>query len=106
MAGSGYTVRTDELESGSRQVSGLVGECKQITDLVTAAASALAAAAGHPGVESAALGLGTSALRQYVGAGTGIKNTAEQLSASAEAYAKAENDSASSVQGLASRWGG
>lgn len=105
MAG-GYAVHTDDLQSGSKQIAGLVSECKQITDLVTAAASALAAAAGNPAVESAALGMGTSALKQYVGAGTGLQNTSDQLSATAETYAKAEAGSVSSVQGLSSRWGG
>jgi hypothetical protein len=58
LAGSGYAVRAGELKSGSKEISGLVSECKQIADLITAAASALAGAAGNPVVESAALGMG------------------------------------------------
>jgi hypothetical protein len=64
LAGSGYAVHADELKSGSKEVSGLVSECKRIADLITAAASALAGAVGNPAVESAALGMGASALKQ------------------------------------------
>ena len=103
MSGSGYAVHADELQSSSKQVSGLVSECKQIADLVTAAASALAGAAGNPTVESAALSMGTSALKQYIGAGAGLQHTAEQLAATAETYTKAESNSVSSVRGVAFR---
>lgn len=103
MAGAGYRVRAGELASAGQQVSGLVSECVQLAGDVAQAVSALAAAAGNPAVESAARGMGTSALRQYIGAGSGLRHTAEQLSGTAQTYAKAESDSVSSVSGVASR---
>lgn len=102
MAGAGYTVQASQLASGSEQVSGLVGECMQIARNVAQAASQLASSAGDPEVEAAAHALAASALRQYMGASSALRHTAEQLSGNARAYSQAESDAASAVSAIGS----
>jgi hypothetical protein len=100
MAGSGYTVQPSVLTAGSAQVSELQSECEQIAGSVTEAFSALAAAAGDPGVESAARNAGVSALKQFLNANAGYQHTAQELSSTATTYANAENDAVSAVNGI------
>jgi hypothetical protein len=100
MAGSGYTVQPSVLTAGSEQVSELQSECEQIAGAVTEAFSALAAAAGDAGVESAARNAGLSALKQFLNANAGYQHTAQELSNTATTYANAENDAISAVNGI------
>jgi hypothetical protein len=100
MAGSGYTVQTSALTAGSEQVSELQSECEQIAGSVTEAFTALAAAAGDAGVESAARNAGVSALKQFLNANAGYQHTAQELSNTATTYAGAENDAISAVNGI------
>jgi hypothetical protein len=58
LAGSGYTVRPGTLTAGGKLVSELQSESQQIASSVTEAFTALAAAAGDAGVESAARNAG------------------------------------------------
>jgi len=106
MASGGYTVHSGALASGSGQVSGLQGECQQIAGIVSAALTALAGAAGNASVESAARGVGVAAIKQFLNADAGYQHTAQQLSQTAAAYAKAESNATSAVGGVASRFGG
>jgi hypothetical protein len=106
MASEGYTVRAGALASGSGQVCGLQGECQQIAGLVSAALAELAAGAGNALVESAARGVALAAIKQFLNADAGYQHTAQQLSQTAAAYAKAEGNATSSVSGVASRLAG
>jgi hypothetical protein len=103
VASEGYTVCASALASGSGQVDGLQGECQQIAGLVYAAAVELAAGAGNAVVESAARGVGMAAIKQFLNADAGYQHTAQQLSQTAAAYARAEGNATSAVGGVASR---
>jgi hypothetical protein len=103
MAGSGYTVRTDALSAGSKLAAELRSECEQLAGSVTEAFSALAAAAGDAGVESAARDAGVSAFKQFLNADAGYQHTAEGLSGTAATYAKAEGDATAAVARIGRR---
>jgi hypothetical protein len=100
VAGNGYTVQPSALKSGSGLVSDLLSECEQLSASVTEAFTALAAAAGHPAVESAARGAGVTALKQFLNAGAGYQHTAQGLLSSAATYAKAESSATSAVTSI------
>jgi catalase (peroxidase I) len=101
MAGNGYTVQPNELTAGGKQVSELQSECEKLAGSVTEAFSALAAAAGDAGVESAARTAGVSALKQFLNANAGYQHTVQELSNSATTYANAENSATSDVNNIA-----
>jgi hypothetical protein len=103
MAGNGYTVHPGALTAGGKMVSELQSECRQLAGSVTEAFTALAAAAGDAGVESAARNAGVSALKQFLNANAGYQHTAQELSNSATTYANAENDATSAVNGVGAR---
>jgi hypothetical protein len=100
MAGSGDTVQPSVLTAGGKQVSELQSECEKLAGSVTEAFTALAAAAGDAGVESAARGAGVSALKQFLNANAGYQHTVQELSNTAATYASAENDATSAVSGI------
>jgi hypothetical protein len=97
MAGDGYTVQPSVLRAGSTQVSDLQSEWTKLAGSVTEAFSALAAAAGDAGVESAAQGAGVSALKQFLNANAGYQHTTQGLLNSATTYANAESNAISAV---------
>jgi hypothetical protein len=82
------------------QVSGLQGDCDKLAELVTAAFTALAAAAGDAGVESAASSAGVSALKQFLNMASGYQHTAQGLDTSATTYARAETEATAAVTGI------
>jgi hypothetical protein len=100
VAGDGYTVQPSVLSGGSGLVSDLLSECQELAGSVTEAFSALAAAAGDAGVESAARGAGVSALKQFLNAGAGFQHTAQSLVSSAATYAKAEGNATTAVTSI------
>ena len=100
MAGSGYTVQPSVLRAGSGLISDLQGECEKLAGSVTEAFTALAAAAGDAGVESAARNAGVSALKQFLNANAGYQHTAQGLSSTATTYASAESSATSAVTSI------
>jgi len=100
MAGSGYTVQPSALRAGSELVSDLQSECEQLAGSVTEAFTALAAAAGDAGVESAARNAGVSALKQFLNANAGFQHTAQGLLNSATTYANAESTATEAVTSI------
>jgi hypothetical protein len=101
MAGSGYTVQPSVLSAGSRQVSSLQDDCEKLASSVTAAFTALAAAAGDVGVQSAARSAGVSALKQFLNMAAGYQHTAQSLAATATTYARAETTATQAVTSIA-----
>lgn len=100
VAGSGYSVHPSALTAGGKQIAELQSECTKLASSVTEAFSALGAAAGNAKVVSAASSTGVTALQRFLDANAGYEHTAQELSNSAATYAKAENDSASAVNGI------
>ena len=76
------------------------GDCEKLAGAVTGAFTALAAAAGDAGVESAARSAGTSALRQFLNMTAGYQHTAQGLAVSAATYARAESSATAAVTGI------
>jgi len=74
----------------------LQGDCEKLAGAFTA----LAAAAGDAGVESAARSAGTSALRQFLNMTSGYQHTAQGLAVCAATYARAESSATEAVTGI------
>ena len=72
------------------------GDCEKLAGAFTA----LAAAAGDAGVESAARSAGTSALRQFLNMTSGYQHTAQGLAVCAATYARAESSATEAVTGI------
>jgi hypothetical protein len=100
MAEGGYTVQPSVLRTGSGLVSDLQSEWVKLAGSVTEAFSALAAAAGDAGVESAATSVGVAAFKQFLNANAVYQHTEQSLLTSATAYANAESNATSAVTSI------
>jgi len=88
--GSGFTVRTGALVSGSQDIAGLQGRCLAIAEDAVASLAAMAGSAGHPGLASALSGAAERGNGAFAGMWAAYGHASQSLAATAANYDGAE----------------
>jgi hypothetical protein len=98
--GSGFTVRTGALVSGSQDIAGLQGRCLAIAEDAVASLAAMADSAGHPSLSSALSGAAERGNGAFAGMWAAFGHASRSLAATATNYDGAEQANVAGSAGL------
>jgi hypothetical protein len=89
--GAGFSVTPPALQAGSENVAGLQSRCLAVGEDAVQALTAMAGAAGHPGLESALSGAAGRGNSAFTGMWAAYGHCSQGLAGSAQTYASNEN---------------